>query len=185
MALREPVFSPDPDMVDPRPQTEAALDGPGHGPGSRPPTTGMLPHGDRSEGQVRVLLAADTGRDRALVGAALFQAERNAGTTIDFERCSFAEAPLRARVLLPTLIVIEDRSSWLHPGRAVNLCRGLRAALSWHTTVIVLSSRPRSFRKRSLRNGAADIVLPASVQEPALAAVFEAFLPRRPEGERR
>ncbi|HXT38309.1 MAG TPA: hypothetical protein VN837_22255 [Chloroflexota bacterium] len=183
MALREPVFYPDADM-DP-PQTEAALDGPGRGPGSRPPTTDMLPRGDRSEGCIRVLLAADTERDRALVGAALFHAERNADTVIEFERCGFADAPLRARVLLPTLIVIEDRSSRLHPGRAVILCRGLRAALSWHTTVIVLSSSPRLFRKRSRRNGAADIVLPASVQEPALAAVFEAFLPRRPEDERR
>lgn len=185
MAIREPTFYPDPDTAESPPQTEVALDGPGRGPGSRPPTTGMLPHGGRAEGHVSVLLAADTERDRALVGVALRHVGQSVDTPIDFERCSLAEAPLRARVLLPILIVIEDRSSWLHAGRAVTLCRGLRAALSWHTTVIVLSNSPRFFRKRSLRSGGADIVLPASVQEPALAAVFEAFVPRRPEDGRR
>jgi hypothetical protein len=181
MALREPIFYPDADLAEPPPQTEAALDGPGHGPGSRPPTTGMLPHGGRAEGQARVLLAADTERDRALLGVALLHAKRDADTAIESVYCSLAEAPLRVPILQPTLIVIEDRAGWFQASGAVTLCRFLRNSLPRHTTVIVLSNGPRLFRKRALHTAGADIVLPTSIREPALAAVLQASLAFGPE----
>ncbi|HEY8282984.1 MAG TPA: hypothetical protein VIJ28_01225 [Chloroflexota bacterium] len=176
MALREPIFYPDPDIAEPPPQTEAALAGPGRGPGSRPPTTGMLPPGGLPEGRVSVLLAADTERDRTLVRVALLHARQSVDTDIDFIWCTLAEAPLRACVLYPTLIVIEDRSGWLPDGKALTLCRFLRKTLSWHTTVIVLASGPRLFGKKALRTAGADILLPATVQEPILASVLQASL---------
>jgi len=184
MALRGSIFSPDPGLADPPPQTEAALDGPGRGPGSRPPTTGMLPHGGRTEGQVRVLLAADMERDRALLGVALLHARRGADTAIEVVYCSLAEAPRRVPVLQPTLIVIEDRAGWLHASEAVTLCRFLRNSLPRHTTVIVLSNGTRLFRKRALHSAGADLVLPASIREPALAAVLQASCAFGPESGR-
>jgi hypothetical protein len=155
---------PPPDEPWPPPQTEETLDGPGMGGALRPPTTGMLPDGERSGPMLLVALVADhSERDEAAVRTALAQNERQGRPMPLLTCCSIDRALMHAYTLHPDVIVLGSSASPAWAPLQVALCRKLKEYAREKPPIVVLFS---------------DMRAPGDILPPALRP--DAVVPCRP-----